>query len=58
LNDEKISYEDLKDLSDKTEFLREINDTFSDPYVEGLKQKENSIPLKEQRKITNTAEIK
>lgn len=37
LNDEKITYEHLKELADKTEFLWKIGD-FRDPYVSALEK--------------------
>ncbi|MDD4110730.1 MAG: ATP-binding protein [Clostridia bacterium] len=54
INDEKITFNDIKELSDKTEFLWNVND-FNDPYIEnGL----NHIQDNSRRSISMPGDVK
>ncbi len=56
LDDEKITYKDLSDLADKTEFLWTIGD-LKDPYVDALRAAFSDNPEDHERRALKVADV-
>jgi len=56
LDDEKITYKDLSDLADKTQFLWTIGDR-KDPYVDALRGRFSDSPADHEQKALKVADV-